>query len=181
MLEPESTPVGAVVLVHGLTDSPYSLRHIARRYRAHGYVSVAIRLPGHGTVPSGLAEVEWEDWLAATRLAVREARRRIGPTRRLHLVGFSNGGALAMKYALDALEDPQLTRPEQITDGVHGPIVQWLDPLARLPAAKVDSDAHVASSAGVKRSEKFPVSVGMMTARAPGSSRRPKAHRCPLM
>ena len=45
----------------------------------------------------------WEDWLAATRLAVREARRRVGPSRPLHLVGFSNGGALALKYALDAL------------------------------------------------------------------------------
>jgi alpha-beta hydrolase superfamily lysophospholipase len=114
VLEPEGTPVGAVVFLHGLTDAPYSLRHIARRYRAYGYVSVAIRLPGHGTVPSGLAEVEWEDWLAATRLAVREARRRVGPSRPLHLVGFSNGGALAMKYALDALADPQLTRPDRV-------------------------------------------------------------------
>jgi alpha-beta hydrolase superfamily lysophospholipase len=114
VLEPEGAPVGAVVFLHGLTDSPYSLRHIARRYSAHGYVSVAIRLPGHGTVPSGLSDVEWEDWLAATRLAVREARRRIGPTKPLHLVGFSNGGALAMKYALDALEDPQLTRPDRL-------------------------------------------------------------------
>jgi alpha-beta hydrolase superfamily lysophospholipase len=114
VLEPDGDPVGAVVFLHGLTDSPYSLRHIARSYRAHGYVSVAIRLPGHGTVPSGLSDVEWEDWLAATRLAVREARRRIGPTRPLHLVGFSNGGALAMKYALDALEDPQLTRPDRL-------------------------------------------------------------------
>jgi hypothetical protein len=51
VLEPEGPPVGAVVLLHGLTDSPYSLRHIARRYRSHGYVSVAIRLPAHGTVP----------------------------------------------------------------------------------------------------------------------------------
>jgi alpha-beta hydrolase superfamily lysophospholipase len=114
VLEPEGTPVGAVVFLHGLTDSPYSLRHIARRYRAHGFVSIAIRLPGHGTVPSGLSDVHWEDWLAATRLAVREARRRIGPSRPLHLVGFSNGGALAMKYALDAIEDPHLTRPERI-------------------------------------------------------------------
>ncbi len=114
VLEPEGTPVGAVVFLHGLTDSPYSLRHIARRYRAHGYVSIAIRLPGHGTVPSGLSDVHWEDWLAATRLAVREARRRIGPSRPLHLVGFSNGGALAMKYALDAIEDPQLPRPDRI-------------------------------------------------------------------
>jgi alpha-beta hydrolase superfamily lysophospholipase len=114
VLEPEGTPVGAVVFLHGLTDSPYSLRHIARRYRAHGYVAIAIRLPGHGTVPSGLSDVHWEDWLAATRLAVREARRRIGPSRPLHLVGFSNGGALAMKYALDAIEDPQLTPPDRI-------------------------------------------------------------------
>jgi len=114
ILEPEGTPVGAVVLLHGLTDSPYSLRHIARLYRSHGFVSVAIRLPGHGTVPAGLTNVEWEDWVAATHLAVREARRRIGPTLPLHVIGFSNGGALAMKYALDAVGDPQLTRPERV-------------------------------------------------------------------
>jgi hypothetical protein len=33
VLEPEGAPLGAVVFLHGLTDSPYSLRHIARRYR----------------------------------------------------------------------------------------------------------------------------------------------------
>jgi alpha-beta hydrolase superfamily lysophospholipase len=114
VLEPDGAPVGAVVFLHGLTDAPYSQRHIARRYREHGYVAIGIRLPGHGTVPAGLADVEWQDWLAATRLAVREARRRIGPGLPLHLVGFSNGGALAMKYALDALEDPQLTRPDRL-------------------------------------------------------------------
>ena len=48
-------------------------------------------------MPAALTDVDWEDWLAATRLAVREARRRIGPTLPLHLVGFSNGGALAMQ------------------------------------------------------------------------------------
>jgi alpha-beta hydrolase superfamily lysophospholipase len=114
VLEPDDDPVGAVVFLHGLTDAPYSQRHVARRYREHGYLAMGIRLPGHGTVPAGLADVEWEDWLAATRLAVREARRRIGPERPLHLVGFSNGGALAMKYALDATEDPQLSRPDRI-------------------------------------------------------------------
>ena len=105
ILEPDGPPVGAVVLLHGLTDSPYSLRHIARRYRDEGFVAVAIRMPAHGTVPAALTDVEWEDWDAATRLAVREARRRAGPAKPLHIVGFSNGGALAMKYALDALDD----------------------------------------------------------------------------
>ena len=32
ILEPAGPPVGAAVFLHGLTDSPYSLRHIARRY-----------------------------------------------------------------------------------------------------------------------------------------------------
>ena len=114
VLEPAGAPVGAVVLLHGLTDSPYSLRHIARQYRDLGYVAIAIRLPAHGTVPAALTDITWEDWLAATRLAVREARRRIGPTAPLHMVGFSNGGALALKYALDAIEDDRLTRPDRL-------------------------------------------------------------------
>lgn len=114
VLEPAGTPVGAVVLLHGLTDSPYSLRHVARRYVTAGYVAVAIRLPGHGTVPAGLVDVHWAQWMAATRLAVREARRRAPAPAPLHVVGFSNGGALAMKYALDALEDATLARPDRI-------------------------------------------------------------------
>jgi alpha-beta hydrolase superfamily lysophospholipase len=114
VLEPSGTPVGAVVLLHGLTDSPYSQRHIARLYRDHGFVAIVIRLPGHGTVPAGLVDAEWEDWTAATRLAVREARRRVGPSAPLHLIGFSNGGALAVKYALDSIADPQLTRADRV-------------------------------------------------------------------
>jgi alpha-beta hydrolase superfamily lysophospholipase len=114
VLEPAGPPVGAVVLLHGLTDSPYSQRHMARAYRDHGFVAVVIRLPAHGTVPAALTDVEWEDWSAATRLAVREARRRTGPTAPLHLVGFSNGGALALKYALDAIADPRLARPDRL-------------------------------------------------------------------
>jgi alpha-beta hydrolase superfamily lysophospholipase len=111
---PQGAPVGAVVLLHGLTDSPYSLRHIAQRYRDDGFVAVAARMPGHGTVPGGLSNIEWEQWTAATRLAVREARRLAGPSTPLHVIGFSNGGALAMKYALEALEDKTLARPDHI-------------------------------------------------------------------
>ena len=114
VLEPAGAPVGAVVLLHGLTDSPYSLRHIARRYRDLGWVAIGLRTPAHGTVPGALTETAWEDWLAATRLAIREARRRVGPDAPLHLVGFSAGGAFALKYALDAIEDPRLTRPDRL-------------------------------------------------------------------
>lgn len=114
VLEPDGEPVGSAVFLHGLTDSPYSMRHIAQRYRERGFVAVVIRLPGHGTVPGGLARIHWDDWSEATRLAVREARRRVDPASPLHVVGYSNGGALAMKYALDALENPALARPDQV-------------------------------------------------------------------
>lgn len=114
VLAPEGKPVGAVVLLHGLTDSPYSQRHIARFYRDRGFVAVVPRLPAHGTVPAALTDVEWDIWVAATRLAVREARRLAGPSAPLHLVGFSNGGALALIHALDALGDPKIGRPDRL-------------------------------------------------------------------
>jgi len=114
VMEPAGPPRGAVVLLHGLTDSPYSLRHVARHYAERGFVAIGIRVPGHGTVPAGLARVRWQDWSAATRLAVREARRRVPAPAPLHLVGFSNGGALAVQYALDAIEDPKLPRADRL-------------------------------------------------------------------
>ncbi len=113
-LLPAGPPAGAVVLLHGLSDSPYSLRHVAQSYVNHGYAAVGIRLPGHGTVPAGLTRAQWQDWRAATRLAMREARRLAGPGKPLHIVGYSNGGALAMQYTLDAASDPQLDAPARV-------------------------------------------------------------------
>lgn len=79
VLEPEGKPRGAALLLHGLTDAPYSLRHVAELYRAQGFVAVVMRMPGHGTVPAGLTDAVWEDWMAATRLGVRESVARAGP------------------------------------------------------------------------------------------------------
>jgi alpha-beta hydrolase superfamily lysophospholipase len=114
VLMPAGKPRGAVVLLHGLTDSPYSVRRLAVNYQQHGFVAVVPRLPGHGTAPGALTDVDWEMWLAATRLAVREATRLAGEAAPLHLVGYSNGGALAMKYTLDALDAPSLRKPQQV-------------------------------------------------------------------
>ncbi|HGL6802324.1 TPA: alpha/beta hydrolase [Citrobacter amalonaticus] len=114
IMRPQADVKGAVVLLHGLTDSPYSLRHIAELYQQSGYVAVSIRLPGHGTVPGALTAVKWQDWLAATRLAVREATELSGKNTPLHIVGFSNGGALAIKYTLDALDNEELRMPQQV-------------------------------------------------------------------
>src|SRR5215470_12764828 len=114
ILEPDGQPVGVVVLIHGLTDSPYSLRHVAQHYCDRGFVAIGIRMPGHGTVPAGLTNVRWEDWMAATRLAVREARRRVPAPAPLHIIGFSNGGALAMRYSLDAIENSKLPHADRV-------------------------------------------------------------------
>lgn len=114
LLRPAGTPRGVVVLLHGLTDSPYSLRHVAQRYVEHGYLAIGLRLPGHGTVPAGLTDAQWQDWLAATRLALRTARAEVPAPAPLHLVGYSNGAALALKYSLDALSDPQLPQAQRL-------------------------------------------------------------------
>lgn len=113
ILPPPGTARGAVVLLHGLTDSPYSLRHIAQHLSEQGLLAVVPRMPGHGTVPAALTAAHWEQWLAATRLAVREARRQV-PDGPLYLVGYSNGGALALRYSLAALEDERLAMPQRL-------------------------------------------------------------------
>lgn len=124
---PGTPPAGAVVLLHGLTDAPYSLRHIVDLYSARGWHVVAIRLPGHGTVPAGLTRASVEQWQAATRLAVREARRA-APGRPLHIVGYSNGGALAVAHALDATDDSSLGAPDRLV--LVSPMI-GLTPFAR--------------------------------------------------
>ena len=101
-------------MIHGLTDSPYSMRAVGETLKANGYYGLALRMPGHGTVPAGLTTAVWEDWLAAVRLGVRRVRDRIGPDKPLMLVGYSNGGALVLKYALDQVEHGDGVRPTRL-------------------------------------------------------------------
>src|SRR5262245_4967984 len=103
-----TAPACAALLIHGLTDSPYSMRALAQRLHAAGCYVLAPRMPGHGAVPGGLTDASWPDWNAVVRLGVRHLRGRAGPNTPLTIVGYSNGGALAVKYALDALEDRSL-------------------------------------------------------------------------
>ncbi len=105
---------GGVLLLHGLTDSPYSVRAEAEIYAREGFYALALRVPGHGTVPGALTEARWEDWRAAARLGARAVRARVGDKLPFHLVGYSNGGALSVQYALDALGDASLPRPDRV-------------------------------------------------------------------
>jgi pimeloyl-ACP methyl ester carboxylesterase len=72
---------------------------------------VGLRLPGHGTAPSGLLSFEVEDLQAAVRLAMRDLRAQLGPGKPIYMVGYSNGAALAVDYTLSVLEGQALPRP----------------------------------------------------------------------
>ncbi len=110
---PSQTPRAGVLLLHGLSDSPYSMRALGERLAAEQAWVVGLRVPGHGTAPSGLVSVRWQDMSAAVVLAVRHLRGAIGDAP-LYLVGYSNGGALAVEYSLSALADASLPLPQGI-------------------------------------------------------------------
>ncbi len=101
-------PVAAALLLHGASDSPYSMRALAERLHARGFEVLALRLPGHGTAPAGLARVRWEDWAAAAGIGARHLASRLSSGQPLYLIGFSTGGALAVEYALARLQGEDL-------------------------------------------------------------------------
>ena len=96
-------PLGGALLLHGLTDSPYSMRSIAARLHDRGFytVSHAHARTRHGARRTGPSD-RGKTGAPLSRWACEKCGKRIGPSAPLILVGYSNGGALVAKYALDA-------------------------------------------------------------------------------
>ena len=92
--------IGVAVLLHGLTDSPYSLLSTAESLAGAGYNVVVPRMPGHGYAVGGLRQARAEDWMAAVRIAVAHAADLPAAEKSLIIAGYSNGGLLALDYAL---------------------------------------------------------------------------------
>ncbi|MEM7626025.1 MAG: alpha/beta fold hydrolase [Planctomycetota bacterium] len=110
--------VGGALLVHGLSDSPYSMRTVAELLHTRGYYVVNLRMPGHGTTPGSLDAARWHDWLAAVELGARHVRQAVGD-KPFMMVGYSNGGALMLKQTLDAIAqptDPGTGEPRPVAD-----------------------------------------------------------------
>jgi alpha-beta hydrolase superfamily lysophospholipase len=107
-------PRGRALLMHGLTDSPYSVRALARTLHAQGFEVTVLRLPGHGTLPSMMSVMNARDWSAAVRLAAGDVAARTPVGQPFYIGGYSSGGTLALQYALDALQDGSLRRPERV-------------------------------------------------------------------
>lgn len=104
---PVDEPRAAVLLLHGMSDSPYSLRSMGEALHDKGAYVVGLRIPGHGTAPSGLVRVTWQDMAAAVRIAVTHVAEQANG-QPVHIVGYSNGGALAVNYALNAADDASM-------------------------------------------------------------------------
>jgi alpha-beta hydrolase superfamily lysophospholipase len=139
---PADAPVGGVLLLHGMSDSPYSLRALGEALNRHGYQVLGLRLPGHGTAPSGLTRVRWEDMAAAVRLCMEHLESRLGG-KPIHIAGYSTGAPLALHFALDALEDRSSPVPASLVlvspaIGVSptAALAGWKRRLGRLPGMK---------------------------------------------
>lgn len=95
-----NAPRAGVLLLHGMSDSPYSLRALGETLQRRGYTVLGLRMPGHGTLPSGLLDLQWQDMSAVVKLGMQHLAQRL-PGKPLYIAGYSTGAALALDYVLD--------------------------------------------------------------------------------
>ena len=85
-----------VVLSHGFTGSPQSLRPWAEHLAAAGLTVRLPRLPGHGTRWQDLNDTRWPDWYGELERAFDDLR---GRCRQVFGMGLSMGGTLVIRLA----------------------------------------------------------------------------------
>lgn len=83
-----------VLLCHGFTGSPQSLRPWAEYLAAAGLSVSLPRLPGHGTTWQEMARTRWEDWYAEVDRAFDQLRAQAD---QIFVMGLSMGGCLALR------------------------------------------------------------------------------------
>lgn len=161
-------PRVGVLLLHGLTDSPWSLRGLGERLHARGAHVVGLRLPGHGTVPAALRDATWQDWASAVRLAARHLREQVGPDVPLYAIGYSTGGALAVEYALARMQGEELPRLDGLVlisaaIGVDplAKLAPWLMRLSRLPGLADLAWMDVRPEYDPHKYNSFPLNAGL--------------------
>ncbi|MBW1616428.1 MAG: alpha/beta hydrolase [Deltaproteobacteria bacterium] len=100
-----------ILLIHGLTDSPFIMRDIGKYFQDKSFLVRAILLPGHGTIPGDLTDIKYKQWIEAVKYGINSFENEI---ENLYIAGFSTGGALALYFALN---------PEQINKKIKGIIL----------------------------------------------------------
>lgn len=89
-------PRTGVVVSHGFTGSPHSVRDWAKSLASAGYAVRLPLLPGHGTSWQELARTRWQDWHAALDAAYLELAEECDV---VVMAGLSMGGTLALRIA----------------------------------------------------------------------------------
>ncbi|MGN6252331.1 MAG: alpha/beta hydrolase [Marmoricola sp.] len=92
---PDGRRVG-VLLSHGFTGSPASMRPWGEHLAAQGYAVEVPRLPGHGTTWQDMVGTRWEDWRGEIERAYAALQARVDT---VVVGGLSMGGTLALALA----------------------------------------------------------------------------------
>jgi len=94
-------PHGVLVL-HGFTGSPASVRPWAEHLAAEGFSVCAPRLPGHGTSWQEMNQTRWTDWYSEASHALDTM---LATCDRVFVAGLSMGGCLALRLAEERGDD----------------------------------------------------------------------------
>jgi carboxylesterase len=94
---PDGSDLGVVVL-HGFTGNPASMRGLAEACAAAGFHVELPRLPGHGTTIDDMLTTSWGDWVGEATQALERIRLRAD---RVVVAGLSMGGALTLRLGAD--------------------------------------------------------------------------------
>jgi len=114
-----------VLVCHGYTGSPQSMRPWAEHLAEQGYTVRLPRLPGHGTRWQDLNRTRWQDWYAAVD---REWAELAQTCSSVFAVGLSMGGLLATRIAQQHQDDANPCRGIVIVN----PIFAHDDPKLRI-------------------------------------------------
>lgn len=104
-----------VLLCHGFTGSPQSLRQWAEHLAAAGFTVRLPLLPGHGTRWQDANRTTFADWLATVTASLAELSQRC---RAVVVCGLSMGGTLTLRLAQlhpDAIAGIVLVNPSILT------------------------------------------------------------------
>lgn len=88
----------AILLAHGLGDSPFSFSDISNSLAEQGFYVQVVLLPGHGSNPQHMSLVNYKDWQT---LIDHYANLLKQDYDQVWLGGFSTGGNLVAIHALD--------------------------------------------------------------------------------
>ncbi|MEE9097871.1 alpha/beta hydrolase [Pseudarthrobacter phenanthrenivorans] len=109
-----------VVLSHGFTGSPHSLRAWANAFAGAGFAVRMPLLPGHGTTWQDLARTRWQQWHGALDAAFLELDAECD---QVFAAGLSMGGALALRIAATRpVAGVVLVNPALVVDDPRAPL-----------------------------------------------------------